>query len=187
VLAATITGDRIVANTITGGLLATSGIITNSAQINNAVITNAKINDLSADKINAGVLSASRLIGSGAVRISRGSYNATITLSDTIDSGDFSVTLTGVTVGNIIEILAWGRMEYGITTYMALSRSGISGTAGFSTQLQAPAGTSDSDAWVLGGTATSTSVSASFLVIPAGSGTTTVTYDLEIIILEFYK
>jgi hypothetical protein len=38
-----IASDKIVANTITGGLLATSGIITNSAQINDAVITNAKI------------------------------------------------------------------------------------------------------------------------------------------------
>jgi hypothetical protein len=38
-----IASDKIIANTITGGLLATSGIITNSAQIDDAVITNAKI------------------------------------------------------------------------------------------------------------------------------------------------
>jgi hypothetical protein len=41
----TVTADKIVANTITGGLMATSGIITNSAQINDALITNAKIED----------------------------------------------------------------------------------------------------------------------------------------------
>lgn len=46
-----ITGDRIVANTITGGLLATSGIITNSAQINDAVIVSAKIQNLAVDRI----------------------------------------------------------------------------------------------------------------------------------------
>ena len=39
----TLTGAKIVAQTITGGLLATSGIITNSAQINNALINNAHI------------------------------------------------------------------------------------------------------------------------------------------------
>jgi hypothetical protein len=39
----TITGDKVVANTITGGLLATAGIITNSAQIDNLVVTGAKI------------------------------------------------------------------------------------------------------------------------------------------------
>ena len=44
-----IASDKIIANTITGGLLATSGIITNSAQINNAVITNAKIANLAVD------------------------------------------------------------------------------------------------------------------------------------------
>ena len=46
-----IASDKIIANTITGGLLATSGIITNSAQINNAVITNAKIENAAVDTL----------------------------------------------------------------------------------------------------------------------------------------
>lgn len=46
-----ISGDKIVANTITGGLLATSGIITNSAQIEDAVVTNAKIENLAVTTI----------------------------------------------------------------------------------------------------------------------------------------
>lgn len=46
-----IASDKIVANTITGGLLATSGVITNSAQINDAVITNAKIGNAAVDTL----------------------------------------------------------------------------------------------------------------------------------------
>ena len=46
-----IASDKIIANTITGGLLATSGIITDSAQINDAVIENAKIANLAVDTI----------------------------------------------------------------------------------------------------------------------------------------
>lgn len=38
-----IASDKIIANTITGGLLATSGVITSSAQIGDGLITNAKI------------------------------------------------------------------------------------------------------------------------------------------------
>ena len=41
-----VASDKIVANTITGGLLATTGVITGSAQINDALITNAKIDNL---------------------------------------------------------------------------------------------------------------------------------------------
>ena len=46
-----ISADRIQANTITAGLLAASGIITNSAQINDAVIENANIANLAVDTI----------------------------------------------------------------------------------------------------------------------------------------
>ena len=42
----TITGNKIVANTITGGLLATAGIITTAAQITNGLIVNAHIENL---------------------------------------------------------------------------------------------------------------------------------------------
>ena len=63
-----IASDKIIANTITGGLLATSGIITNSAQINSAVITSAKIQDLAVDRIkinNAAVTQYYLLSSSG--------------------------------------------------------------------------------------------------------------------------
>jgi hypothetical protein len=46
-----VASDAIVANTITGGLLAASGIITSSAQINNAVIQNANIGNLQVGRI----------------------------------------------------------------------------------------------------------------------------------------
>lgn len=51
VTAGTMNADRIVANTITGGLMAAAGIITNSAQIGDATITGAKIVDLEVDTI----------------------------------------------------------------------------------------------------------------------------------------
>jgi hypothetical protein len=46
-----VASDKIVANTITGGLLATSGVITNSAQIEDALITTAKIGNLQVERI----------------------------------------------------------------------------------------------------------------------------------------
>lgn len=80
-----ITGDKIVANTITGGLLATAGIITSAAQIDDAVITNAKI-------ANAAITNAK--IDDLAV--------STIKIQDqavTIPSSAF--TATGVTVATV--------------------------------------------------------------------------------------
>lgn len=47
----TIFGNHIAANTITGGLLATTGIITQVAQIDDAIITGAKIADLTVDTL----------------------------------------------------------------------------------------------------------------------------------------
>jgi hypothetical protein len=47
--AGTIDADRILANTITGGLLFSSGIITQVAQIGDGLITNAKIDNLAVD------------------------------------------------------------------------------------------------------------------------------------------
>jgi hypothetical protein len=65
-----VASDKIVANTITGGLLATSGVITNTAQIGNSVIENANIKNLEVDaaKIAGNAISNvySGLISGGA-------------------------------------------------------------------------------------------------------------------------
>lgn len=61
IAAGTITGNLLQANTITSTQLATSNLITASAQIADGVITNAKIFNLSADKIDAGTINTNRL------------------------------------------------------------------------------------------------------------------------------
>lgn len=71
-----IASDKIIANTITGGLLATSGIITNSAQINNGLITNAKIEDATIETAK---------IGDNQVTFTVGAY-----ATSTINSGAVS-------------------------------------------------------------------------------------------------
>lgn len=72
-----VASDKIIANTITGGLLAASGVITNSAQIDNAVITNAKIADLAVDRIKLGLGSVTDFLSvSNAVSKTVSSYGA---------------------------------------------------------------------------------------------------------------
>ncbi len=56
-----IQSSNIAANQITAGKLATSNLITYTAQISDGIITNAKIGTLSADKITSGTISTSRL------------------------------------------------------------------------------------------------------------------------------
>ena len=144
---------------------------------------------LNATDITTGTLTATRLHGSGAVRSARGTLNETITLSDSLNISDFSVSLTGCTTGNQILILYFIRMSYGITTYVANYRSGLSSaTPATSAQLQAPSGTSNQTTFITVGNVSSSTVTAGFgSIIPAGSGTTTVDYDGEVIILEFFK
>ncbi|MFC3569204.1 phage tail protein [Paracoccus simplex] len=99
----TIRGVHIEAETITGGLLASSGIITNSAQIENSVIQNAhignaeirgaKIADLTVDTIN---------IKDGAVTQRRNSKNSAGVSTDN--------TVTRVVVVN----LAWNSLKAGV-------------------------------------------------------------------------
>lgn len=72
-----VASDKIVANTITGGLLATSGIITGSAQINDAVIENANIKNLAVDRIKLGLGSVTDFFSvSNAVSKTVSSYGA---------------------------------------------------------------------------------------------------------------
>lgn len=79
--------DKIIANTITGGLLATSGIITNSAQIGSAVITEAKIADLAVDtiKIANGAITSSAFTNPTVVISS--SYTTVATINLATDGG----------------------------------------------------------------------------------------------------
>jgi hypothetical protein len=72
-----ITGDKIVANTITGGLLATAGIITSAAQIDDAVITNAKIENGAITNAKIGNLEVDTAkIANGAVTNKYAAYTA---------------------------------------------------------------------------------------------------------------
>jgi hypothetical protein len=155
---------------------------TGNAEFQNATIRGT----LNASDITAGTISASRLVGSGIVRIATGSYTDTITISDTIGSGDFKVTLSGVTSGNTIVILGFVRMYYGITTSVSLYSNG-NNSSDLNGGLSAPSGSNDSASFVTSGAATGSTVEAYFSLIPAGSGSTTVSYDLEIAILEFFE
>ena len=85
-----IASDKIVANTITGGLLATSGIITNSAQINDAVITSAKIENLAVTTIKV----ANRAITS-QTSVEVASASTTDTSFVTLASLSFSAASAG--------------------------------------------------------------------------------------------
>lgn len=155
---------------------------TGNAEFQNATIRGT----LNASDITAGTISASRLVGSGIVRIATGSYTDTITISDTIGSGDFKVTLSGVTTGNTIVVLGFVRMYYGITTSVSLYSNG-NNSSDLNGGLSAPSGANDSASFVTSGTATLSTVEAYFSLIPAGNGSTTVSYDLEIAILEFFE
>lgn len=56
-----VTANAILAGEITGALLATTNVITLTAQIADAIITDAKITTLNASKINAGTIDVARL------------------------------------------------------------------------------------------------------------------------------
>jgi hypothetical protein len=77
-----VASDKIVANTITGGLLATSGIITNSAQINNAVIQSANIQNLAVERIK---------IANGAIT-NKGSIANSWSFSQPVNTGVYGST-----------------------------------------------------------------------------------------------
>ncbi len=120
VVTGTITGDRLVANTIAAGQLSTGELITLSAQIKDAIITNANINDLNAAKINAGDIASARMqvqggnaINAGSVQIDPGKIliSGATSLSDwrhgtdttKIDGGDVyanSITANKIAVGS---------------------------------------------------------------------------------------
>ena len=90
----TIFGNHIAANTITGGLLATTGIITQVAQIADAIITGAKIADLTVDTLQ---------IKGNAVTVPL-STTASAVLDTTLSYQD-ALTLTVTSTG--VPVLLW--------------------------------------------------------------------------------
>jgi hypothetical protein len=93
-----IASDKIIANTITGGLLATSGIITNSAQINDAVVARAKIEDaaISTAKIGANMVTFPQLAsGSALTVVPRTDTSTKILTSITVNQTGAPAQVTG--------------------------------------------------------------------------------------------
>lgn len=90
----TITGDKIAANEITGGLLATTGIITSAAQINNAVIENAAINNAAVDTL--------KVAGNSITIQSFHNFNAVVAGSSSPNT--FSTNVSMPYAGDIIAI-----------------------------------------------------------------------------------
>ncbi|MFZ9959160.1 MAG: phage tail protein [Candidatus Limnocylindrus sp.] len=83
-----VASDKIVANTITGGLLAASGVITQSAQIGDALIENAKIKNLAVDTAK---------IANNAVtfpQFAEGLVNANLSISAGVETTIASITVT---------------------------------------------------------------------------------------------
>ena len=110
IAASAITTDKINAGAITAAKLATTELITVTAQIKDGIISNAKIGNLTADKITSGTISTSLLsldgltlsnIG-GALAISTGGVattnianNAVSTLVSAYSTGTVSTTTSG--------------------------------------------------------------------------------------------
>lgn len=88
-----IASDKIIANTITGGLLATSGIITNTAQINDLIVDSAKIKNLAVERIKIGNNAVSEV---NTAQI--GSFNYTATQ---FNANTTILSLPSPTLGNI--------------------------------------------------------------------------------------
>jgi hypothetical protein len=93
-----IASDKIIANTITGGLLATSGIITQSAQINDLVVARAKIQDaaISTAKIGANMVTFPQLAEGSALQIiPRTDTSTKILTSLTVNQSGAPAQVTG--------------------------------------------------------------------------------------------
>lgn len=116
-----VASDKIVANTITGGLLATSGIITDSAQINDLIVSSAKIDDLAVERIKIGDNAVSE---SGTTNVYNYFYTAqqqntattVASLSQSIISGVpvevfFSFVFEPLTSGGVGYLPVGGSME----------------------------------------------------------------------------
>lgn len=185
-----IASDKIIANTITGGLLATSGIITNSAQINDAVITNANISDLSASKINAGTISVDYLPGlvyqdrnfnSTAYTITSGSVLVARVNSFLYSGGDLLITYTNNAAGSFGQM----RVYYTTGTYSLGATSGF-GTAFTGAYNMNTASTYRSNTIVVPATGLVSGVTYSFAaVVTYQTGANTIPKDNFLQVTEF--
>ena len=152
---------------------------TGNAEFQNATIRGT----LNASDINAGTLDVDYM--AGITRTAQSSNTYTITISDTVSASTSRINLTGCTVGSKVAIWAYVNMRYGITTYLSPSYYGISGATSSATSVSAPSGNSDATMFLGAGTATSTTVGCGVFILPAGSGSTSVSYDLTIFITEY--
>jgi hypothetical protein len=90
-------GDLLVSGTITGGKLAATSIITNSAQFDNAVITGAKIGNLQVDTLQiADQAVSSTGADSGTATASSSTYVDVASLVLSTDGGQSTVNAGGV-------------------------------------------------------------------------------------------
>jgi hypothetical protein len=174
--------DGATITSIDGGNITTDSIT--ATQIDSNYVYAGTID---ADNINAGTLSADRIVGSGIVRTARGSYTDTITLSESIGASDFSVSITGVQTGNQILVLGYVRMYYGRTCSVYMYSNGHNGDTSMAGGVSAPSGASDSIAFMTSGECLGNQTTASFSIIPGGSGSATVSFDLELVIMEYFK
>ena len=112
-------------------MLATSGIITNSAQITDAIITNAKIANISADKITAGTIAAERFIGAGIAHVGATAVNISAELGTTNLSASISGLQSGTRLIGIAGVSGYktsSNTKRSFTTTASLSGAGSSGS-----------------------------------------------------------
>lgn len=140
----TVTADKIVANTITGGLMAASGIITNSAQINDALITNAKIQNaaITNAKIEDAAVTNAKI--SGAIQSTNYASGSDGWQIDKAGSAEFNdVTVRGDIEGSTLSLDSLRlKLDSGLqcrfTITDALSFSGSGSTYGYFDTIYAP-------------------------------------------------
>lgn len=118
-----ITGDKIAANTITAGLLATSGVITQVAQIGDGLITNAKIADaaITRAKIGAAAIGTAQIENGAITNALIG--NAAITNAKISDLQVTNAKIADLTVGG-------EKIQNGAITGAGIAGGGYVGSTG---------------------------------------------------------
>lgn len=125
-----IASDKIIANTITGGLLAASGIITSSAQIDDLVVTNAKIGNLAVDTLKIANASVTQMTFARRSGISLTTRNTWLNGFSAFSSDGYNIfsaaTESGFVPGdNFLVDFSWGGTVAGFTSYPATGHTFI--------------------------------------------------------------